>query len=457
MTKPTVLIIEDDPSLRRVLEFSLEESGYRVLTAESGEEGLDLFRNEGPSLVITDIAMPGISGYEVLKAVKEESPDTVVIVITAFGSVEKAVEAMKLGAYDYLTKPFGRDELRLVVAKALDFSGLQAENARLREVLNDRVDFSHIVGISPRMQQVFEVVRRVAATEATVLLLGESGTGKELVARAIHHGSDRSQGSFVAVNCAAIPRDLLESTLFGHRKGSFTGAVSDRAGKFEQARGGTLFLDEVGELPIDLQPKLLRVLQEREIEPVGAEPVKVDVRVIAATNRQLRQAVDQGSFREDLYYRLAVIPVTLPALRERRDDIPLLVRHFVRKHAGQAVRVDEGLLQKLSALPWAGNVRELENCVERMLILRHKDHLTIEDFAPMEQAPSSDRDGGQSTPLLNIPEEGVALEEIEKQAIVEALHRHGGNQTRAAAFLRIPRHTLIYRMEKYDIKRQYFR
>lgn len=453
MTAPTVLIIEDDTSLRRVLEFSLEESGYRILTADSGEAGLELFREQRPSLVITDIAMKGISGYDVLKTIKGESPDTLVIVITAFGSVEKAVEAMKLGAYDYLTKPFGRDELRLVVAKALDFRGLQAENARLREVLNDQVDFSHIVGISPRMQEVFEVVRRVAATEATVLLLGESGTGKELVARAIHHGSDRADAPFIAINCAAIPRDLLESTLFGHRKGAFTGAVSDRAGKFEQARGGTLFLDEVGELPIELQPKLLRALQEREIEPVGAEPLKVDVRVIAATNRHLRQAVEEGSFREDLYYRLAVIPVTLPALRERREDIALLVRHFVRKHGGGEIEISDELLQRLSARQWPGNVRELENCVERMLIMRRRERLTAEDFIPMENLDSVSPQQKPQASLLNLPEEGVSLEEIEKQAVMEALRRHDGNQTRAAAFLRIPRHTLIYRMEKYGIDR----
>ncbi|MDO3379604.1 sigma-54-dependent transcriptional regulator [Geoalkalibacter halelectricus] len=447
MPKASLLIIEDDVSLRRVLEFSLEEAGYQVLTAPDGQAGLELFREARPPLVITDIAMPGMSGYEVLKTIKEESPETLVVVITAFGSVEKAVDAMKIGAYDYLTKPFGRDELRLVVAKALAFRGLQEENARLREELHERVDFSSIVGISEKMQQVFDMVRRVANTEATVLLLGESGTGKELVAGAIHHGSERAAGPLVPVNCAAIPHELLESELFGHVRGAFTGAVRDRSGKFAQADGGTLFLDEVGELPADLQPKLLRALQERVIEPVGGSPRKVDVRVVAATNLNLEEAVAGGQFREDLYYRLAVIPVYLPALRERLDDIPVLVRHFLNKHGGQGVRVSDALLRQLAAHSWPGNVRELENCVERMLILRRSDQLDVEDFRPVAGLT-----GKASQPrVLNLPEGGYALEDLEKEAVLEALRRCDGNQTRAAAFLRIPRHTLIYRMEKYGI------
>jgi two-component system NtrC family response regulator len=408
-----------------------------------------LFRRENPPLVITDIAMPGMSGYEVLKAIKQERPEALVIVITAFGSVEKAVEAMKLGAYDYLTKPFGRDELRLVVAKALAFRGLQEENSRLKERLSERIDFSSLVGISEKMQQVFDLVRRVAATEATVLLLGESGTGKELVARAIHHGSERGGEAFVPVNCAAIPRELLESELFGHVRGAFTGAVRDRAGKFAQADGGTLFLDEVGELPADLQPKLLRALQEREIEPVGGSTQKVDVRVVAATNRNLEEAVAAGQFREDLYYRLAVIPVYLPALRERLEDIPVLVRHFVKKHGGETIRVSDALLRRLAEHHWPGNVRELENCVERMLILRRGESLDEVDFRPMGGPLSR----SSQRRVLDLPDEGYALEDLEKEAVLEALRRSGGNQTRAAAFLRIPRHTLIYRMEKYGIRK----
>ncbi len=447
--RPAVLLIDDDDSLRRVTEYTLHEAGYRVLTAADGETGLRIFGLENPPVVVTDIQMPGLNGYEILRRIKEEHPQTLVIVITAYGTVEKAVEAMKLGAYDYLTKPFSRDELRLVVAKAFSYCGLQEENVRLREALADRLDFSHMIGISDSMQEVFAIVRRVAGTEATVLLTGESGTGKELVARAIHHGSERRTGPFVPVNCAAIPSELLESELFGHVKGAFTGAIKDRKGKFELADGGTLFLDEVGELPMELQPKLLRALQEREIEPVGGASRKIDVRVVAATNRDVEAAMGEGRFREDLYYRLAVIPVHLPPLRVRRDDIPLLVRHFLHKHGGAQVAVSDEAMARLVAYAWPGNVRELANAVERMLILRRGERLEVNDLPPQilrREQPA----GG----VLNLPDEGYALEDLEKEAVLEALRRHDWNQTKAAAFLRIPRHTLIYRLEKYGIRRE---
>jgi DNA-binding NtrC family response regulator len=448
MKDKTVLIIDDDESLRRVTEFTLSEAGYEVLTASDGEEGVGLFTRETPSVVVTDIQMPGISGYEVLKRIKTERPQTLVIVITAYGTVERAVEAMKLGAYDYLTKPFSRDELRMVVAKAFSFRNLQEENVRLREELEDRTDFSHLVGISDEMKEVFDVVRRVAASEATILVGGESGTGKELIARAIHHGSERRSGPFIPVNCAAIPKELLESELFGHARGSFTGAVKDRKGKFEMADGGTLFLDEVGELPVELQPKLLRVLQEREIEPVGGAPRKIDVRVVAATNRDLETAMEDGTFREDLYYRLAVIPVHLPPLRGRRTDIPLLVQHFLHKHGGSALSVSEEAMDRLESYEWPGNVRELENAVERMIILRRGEVLEERDLPPKIRGRRE-----ISCAVLNLPEEGYALEDLEREAVMEALRRNDWNQTKAAAFLRIPRHTLIYRMEKYGIGR----
>ena len=293
--KPIILIIDDDTSLRRVLEYNLQEAGYAVATAASGEEGLVLFDEVSPALVITDMKMPGMDGMQVLKAVKERSPETLVIMITAFGTVDIAVEAMKAGAYDYITKPFNRDELRLTVAKALQFSGLAIENKRLKGELADRIDFRSMVGSSAAMEKVFGIVRKVADTEASVLITGESGTGKELVARSIHAGSGRRNGPFVAINCAAIPRDLLESELFGHVKGAFTGAVKDKTGKFALADGGTLFLDEVGELPLELQPKLLRALQERTIEPVGGtKELKLDVRVVAATNLDIEQAIADG-------------------------------------------------------------------------------------------------------------------------------------------------------------------
>ena len=453
MPRPTILLIDDDQSLRRVTEFTLHEAGYRVLTAADGGEGLRLFAQENPALVITDIQMPGLSGYEVLKKIKEQSPTALVIVITAYGTVEKAVEAMKLGAYDYLTKPFSRDELTLTVGKALAYDGLREENRKLREELSDKADFSRLVGISESMREVFALVRKVAASEATVLIGGESGTGKELVARAIHSGSERQGGPFVAVNCAAIPRDLLESELFGHTRGAFTGAIKERKGKFEQAEGGTLFLDEVGDLPLDLQPKLLRALQEREIEPVGGTARKIDVRLVAATNRDLEAALGEGSFREDLYYRLAVIPLHLPPLRERRDDIPLLVRHFLDKHGkNPPVVCSEAALEALADYDWPGNVRELENAVERMLILRRGAGIELDDLPPKIRRPRP----SAAVPVagvLNLPEEGYPLEELEKEAVLEALRRNDWNQTRAAAFLRIPRHTLLYRMEKYEIRK----
>ena len=448
----TILIIDDDISLRRVLEYNLQEEGYDVVTAASGAEGLELFERHRPALVITDLKMPGISGFEVLAAIKERSPETLVMVITAFGAVETAVEAMRLGAYDYVTKPFNRDELKLIVKKALQLRGLAEENQRLREELTDRAEFHNIVGISRGMEQVFQVVRKVADTEATVLISGESGTGKELVARAIHSLSGRRDRPFVAINCAAIPRDLLESELFGHVKGSFTGAIRDKEGKFELADGGTIFLDEVGELPLELQPKLLRVLQERVVEPVGGiTQRKLDVRVVAATNVDVEKAIAAGTFREDLYYRLSVIPVHLPPLRQRREDIPLLVRHFSAKHGGEAVVFPPETMVVLQEYQWPGNVRELENTVERLLIMRSSDTIDVTEL------PAKVREGkrpGQVCRVVNLPDEGYSLEQLEREIVVEALERNDWNQTAAARFLRIPRHTLIYRIEKYNIQAQ---
>lgn len=445
----TILVIDDDNSLRRVVEFQLQQAGYQVETAADGDEGIEKFRQLSPDLVLTDVQMPGLSGEEVLKVVQNEKPGSLVVVVTAFGTVEKAVEAMRAGATDYLTKPFSRDALLLAVERAFAFRDLELENQTLREQLTAKADFSGVVGRSAVMQRVFDTVSKVAASEATVLIAGESGTGKELIAQALHQGSDRQNGPFVPVNCAAIPRDLIESELFGHLKGAFTGAVKDRVGKFSQADGGTLFLDEIGELPLELQPKLLRALQEKEIEPVGGTPRRVDVRVVAATNRDLAESVKEGAFREDLYYRLAVIPVELPPLRERREDIPLLVRHFLAKH-GKGIRLDieEKAMQALSAYSWPGNVRELENQVERMIVLRRNDTFQLEDLP--EQLTQGRR--GQRSGVLSLPEEGYPLEQLEADAVRLALQRCDGNQTRAARFLSIPRHTLIYRMEKYGIK-----
>ncbi len=445
-----ILIIDDDTSLRRVMEFTLQEAGFDVLTAANGDSGLALFKDVDPAVVITDIQMPGISGYDVLREIRRQNSDCLVIMITAFGTVEQAVNAMKDGAFDYITKPFCTDELVLVVRRALAYMGLQEENLRLRQELDDRVGFSHLVGSSDAMQEVFVMVRRVAPSEATVLIGGESGTGKELVARAIHNGSPRAAAPFVPVNCAAIPRELLESELFGHVRGSFTGAIRDRKGKFELADGGTLFLDEVGEMPPDLQPKLLRALQEMEIEPVGSGQVrKVDVRVIAASNRDLEAAIGEKRFREDLYYRLSVIPLNLPPLRGRREDVPVLFRHFLDRFGARQMQVDDAAMSLLTAYDWPGNVRELENAVEQMVILRRGERIESGDLPAKIRKVTRPSDGG----VVNLPPEGYPLAELEKEAVVQALQMCAWNQTRAAALLHIPRHTLVYRMEKYRLKK----
>lgn len=447
----SILLIDDDVSLRRVTEYTLTQAGYQVETAADGRSGLERFRSLKSAMVITDVQMPDLNGTEVLKAVKQERPETLVIVITAFGTVEKAVEAMRLGAFDYLTKPFSRDALCLTVEKAFAFRGLREENLRLRRELARQQSAQELIGVSESMRSIMSQVSRVAPSDATVLITGESGTGKELVARALHAGSDRSDQAFVPVNCAAIPKDLLESELFGHVKGAFTGAVRDRTGKFAQADGGTLFLDEVGEMPLELQPKLLRALQEREIEPVGGVARKVDVRVVAASNKNLEEQIAAGRFREDLYYRLAVIPLEMPPLRQRPGDVPVLVKYFLGKLDAAGLSFDRQALDLLGAYSWPGNVRELENTVERCVVLnRGGDSLGAADL------PEKIRQGSSSagSSVLRLPAEGFALEELEKLAVLEALERNNWNQTRAAEFLRIPRHTLLYRMDKYALKRK---
>jgi two-component system NtrC family response regulator len=449
--KPKILVIDDDNSLRRVLEYNLQEAGYNVYAAASGEEGLRIFSEETPVLVISDMKMPGMDGMQVLKAIKDLSPETVVIIITAFGTVDIAVDAMKAGAYDYITKPFNRDELRLTVGKALQYTRLTVENKRLKSELSDRRDFRSIIGSSPQMENIFRIVRKVADTEASVLITGESGTGKELVARSIHAQSGRAAGPFVAINCAAIPRDLLESELFGHVKGAFTGAIKDKTGKFLLADGGTLFLDEVAELPLELQPKLLRALQERVIAPVGGtKEERMDVRVVAATNLDVEKAVAEGSFREDMYYRLAVIPIHLPPLRERPEDIPLLLRHFCIKHGAGQVTFEKQSLAAMKNYDWPGNVRELENLVERLLIMRNDDIITCDDLPDKIRAGAATSRAGSGS-VINLPDEGYSLEQLEREVVVQALERNLWNQAAASRFLRIPRHTLIYRIEKYGI------
>ncbi|MFU8857902.1 MAG: sigma-54-dependent transcriptional regulator [Deferrisomatales bacterium] len=450
-----VLVVDDDASLRRIVEYNLAQEGHAVATAASGDDALAALAKTRFDLVVTDIKMPGMDGMDLLRRVRAAAPDTQVIMITAFGTIEMAVEAMKAGAFEYITKPFNRDELKLAVAKALRVKSLETENVRLRREVTRRYGFENIVGDSAPMQRVFRLVEKVAETDAPVLLTGDSGTGKELVARALHYRSPRAPKPFLPVNCAAIPRELLESELFGHVKGSFTGAVRDRPGKFEEAGGGTLFLDEIGELPVELQAKILRALQEREVTPVGSnQAVRVDVRIVAATNRDLEEEIEEGRFREDLYYRLAVVPIHLPSLRERPEDIPLLVAHFLKALApGEKVGFTPRALEALKRHPWKGNVRELENTVERLLILREKDVLDLEDLPEKLRRPPEE--GAQAGGFQFVfPPEGVGLEEAEGALIREALRRTDWNQSRAARLLRVPRHILLYRMEKYGIPRK---
>lgn len=451
MKKPLILLIDDDDSLRRVMEYGLVEAGYRVHAAKSGEDGMALFEKEAPAVVLTDITMPGMSGMDVLKKVRGHDPGIPVILITAYGTIESAVSAMKEGAFDYITKPVSRDELRLTIEKALTMQRLVRENRELRAEIKDRYNFGNIIGTSGKMRALLELAGRVSQSDATVLITGESGTGKELLARGIHHNSRRADGPFVAVNCAAIPETLIESELFGHMKGSFTNAVRDKEGRFEQADGGTIFLDEIAELRTDLQAKLLRVLQQREVDRIGGtEPIPVNVRVIAATNRNIERSVNEGSFREDLYYRLSVITLHMPPLRERKEDIPLLAAHFLRKFDPTGrVGIEQEAMDMLTSYGWPGNVRELENVIERASVLRRGDTITASE---LPEKLTKKRHGVDGI-ILNLPEEGLSLEGLEKELIIKALEKFNGNQTRAADYLGISRPTLIYRMEKYGLKK----
>jgi len=445
-----ILLIDDDQSLRRVIEYSLVEKGYYVRTAAGGEEGFALYEKEPFDAVITDITMSGMSGMEVLTKFRQADPGLPVIMITAYGTIESAVEAMKQGAVDYITKPFNREELHISLDRAIKMRRLERENVQLRAEVIDRYRFDSILGGSERVREVLDLAGRVAPSEATVLITGESGTGKELLAKGIHYNSTRATGAFVAVNCAAIPENLMESELFGHMKGSFTGAFRDKEGKFELADGGTLFLDEIGDLRIDLQAKILRALQERTVDRVGGvKPIPVDVRVIASTNRDLERAVKEGTFRDDLYYRLSVVILHMPPLRERKDDIPLLAEYFLKKFTkGGTVTLESEALSLLQAYGWPGNVRELENVIERASVLKRGNSVMVADLPE-----KLTRTGGSAEDIiLNLPDAGISLEELEKTLIIKALERQKGNQTRAAEYLRITRPTLIYRMEKFGLK-----
>ena len=447
--KPRILLIDDDTSLRRVTEYNLSSAGFTVFGAASGREGLALFQKHEPDLVITDVQLGDLDGLQILAAVKKESPLTPVLVITAFGSIELAVKAMQEGAFTFLAKPFDREALRLSCRKALELRQLHEQKQQLSGEINRLTGTEGMETANSAMAELLDTAKRAANSEATVLIAGESGTGKEVLARLIHQHSPRAQGPMVAVNCAAIPENLLESELFGHVKGAFTGAVSNRKGRFQAAAGGTLFLDEIGELRLDLQAKLLRAIQERVVAPVGADqPEAVDVRLIAASNRDLYAAIGQGTFREDLYYRLGVILLHLPPLRERREDIPGLVTHFLLKLGAPAgVRFSAGALARLKAHPWPGNIRELQNIVERAVILRKG--LLIEAEELQLAAPSQPK---TENGLPDIPDEGLSLEAVEQGLIKKALTKANGNRSEAARLLKIPRHVLIYRLEKFKIQ-----
>ena len=444
----TILVIDDDESLNRILEHMLSEDGHQVATASDGQRGLELFKKDTFDIVLTDLMMPKLDGMGVLKEVKRISKETIVIFITAHGTVENALEACRLGAADYITKPFSHEQLSFVIEKAITMRELLSENIRLRTELTDKYQFDNIVGRSTGMEEVFRLAGQVARSDATVLLFGESGTGKELIARAIHFNSPRSEGRFMPINCASIPDNLMESELFGHVKGAFTGALKDRKGKFKVADGGTIFLDEVADLKSDLQAKLLRFLQEREFEPVGAsEPVKVDVRILAATNKDLERLIAEEKFREDLYYRLCVVPILLPPLRQRKEDIPLLVDHFLKKYGKEkSLQIEEGALKILMNYDWPGNVRELENVIERAVVLADVDVLSAELLPDSLQA-GKPKDSGFQVPMEDVP-----LAELEKQAILAALERTGWNKTRAAESLEIPRHVLLYKIKKLNLQ-----
>ena len=455
MTEPkTILVVDDDESLRRVVEYNLGEEGYRVVTAADGAAGLRAFQEASVDLVVTDVRMPDMDGLELLTRIKAMQPDMPVVVLTAHGTIDSAVEAMRLGAFDYLTKPFNRDQLKAAVRKALEVAALTSENRQLRQVVAERFSFASMIAGSRAMRAVTETAARVAQGDTTVLLEGESGTGKELLAKAVHFHSPRKRGPFVTINCGAIPEQLLESELFGHRRGSFTGAVADKKGKFEVAHGGTIFLDEIGELPSLLQVKILRVLQEREIDKVGeTRSMKVDVRVIAATNRDLEKMIADGGFRDDLYYRLAVVSIRVPPLRERTDDIPFLVDHFLNKHAERLGRerptVDKVVYSTFNLYSWPGNIRELENVIERALVLDKDGVLGLDDL-PDRLRTREQRVGNLR---IEIPDDGISLEDVERELLVAALEKHNWNQTRAAAFLNITRSTLLYRMQKFALER----
>jgi len=445
MAKKIILVIEDEEKHRRVIGLHLASKGFEVKAVGSAEEGIKLASDV--DLVLTDLKLPGMDGLELLEKIKQQNSATPAIVMSAFGTVENAVEAMKRGAVDFLPKPFSLDHLSVVVDKALEVSQLRSDVRELREALGEKYQFDNIIGHSPAMQEIFATVMRVAPTRATVLLAGESGVGKDMIGRAIHMHSPRKDKPYVKINCTAIPENLMESELFGYEKGAFTGANISKPGKFEQADGGTVFLDEIGDVPGAVQVKLLRVLQDKEFERLGSNKTQhTDVRVVAATNVDLRAALEQGTFREDLYYRLNVVPMNIPPLRERKEDIPYLVEHFAKKFGG---KISESALERLLTYHWPGNVRELENVVERSILLAKGPLVEADDIR-------IDMNIGRARPAATTGDgflpEGMTLDQYEQSLIREALKRANGNKSHAARLLGLTRNALRYRLTQMGIE-----
>jgi len=450
-----ILVCDDKPVMLKFLQEYLEGEGHTVTTACDGEEGFLKFGEIQPEVIITDMKMPKLSGIELLKKVKSVNPDVIVITMTAFATIESAIEAMREGAYDYIIKPFSIDQIKLIMNKVGEKISLIKENKYLKSQLQTIYRFDNLIGQSGKMKEMYELISRVLDNRATVMITGETGTGKELIARAIHYNGPRANGPFIKVNCAAIPEGLLESELLGHEKGSFTGAINKKEGKFEIADGGTIFLDEIGEVPVSIQVKLLRVLQTREFERVGGnQTIKVDVRIIAATNRDLTQAIAEGRFRSDLYYRLNVVPISVPPLRERITDISILTEHFIKKFSEEnrrpAMKVTKEAMEAFIKYSWPGNVRELENIIERIVILSKNTTIDLADL-PAHLLPKDNQLEQLSVPSVGKHKMTEVVDYIEHKMIEEALKMTNGQQTQAAEILGINRGSLIYKMKKFNL------
>ncbi len=453
--KPRILIADDEPLTLELIVERLESEGYDVTLVSSGEEAIAESKKSNFKVVLTDLSMPGISGLEVLEHFSKNYPETLVIVLTGFGTIETAVEAMKRGAYDYLSKPANLDEIVLTLRRAVELKDLKEENVALRSQIQEQHRLERLIGLSPPMQHLYGIIKRVARTDSTVLITGESGTGKELIANAIHYQSARKDMPFVPINCGAIPEELLESELFGHEKGAFTGAFKERRGRFELANKGTVFLDEIGEMSPKLQVKLLRFLQETKFQRVGgSRTIEVDVRILAATNKDLERAVAENEFREDLFYRLNVIPIHVPPLRDREGDIQLLIQHFLKQHCNKKnippKQMSKAAIESLEHYDWPGNVRELENVIERLVILTDSDEIQLHDLPKrMQTAPQV------ATTNIELGQDGInlkeTLEDLENKLIIDALQRSGGVKNKAAKLLGLNRTTLIEKMKKKQI------